>query len=125
MGTDMTLGAAARIDSKTLQEWLASGDTALIDVREPAEYVREHIVGAQLMPLHTIDLAQLPRGKRIVLCCASGNRSQTAARKLAIPGIVDLEGGLFAWKAYGLPTVKKTRTSPGLPRRFDARAQAA
>jgi rhodanese-related sulfurtransferase len=118
-------GAAARIDSKTLQAWLACGDTILIDVREPGEYAREHIVGAQLMPLCTLDAAHLPKGKRIVLCCASGNRSQTAARRLAIPGLVQLEGGLFAWKAYGLPTVKRHRSGPGLLRRFDASAQAA
>jgi rhodanese-related sulfurtransferase len=122
---DMASGAAPRIDSKTLQAWLACGDTVVIDVREPGEYAREHIVGAQLMPLCTVDAAQLPRGKRIVLCCASGNRSQTAARRLALPGIVQLEGGLFAWKAYGLPTVKKHRPGPGLHRRFDASAQAA
>ena len=121
----MAPGAAARIDSRTLQAWLACGDTVLIDVREPVEYAREHIVGAQLMPLCTVDAAQLPKGKRIVLCCASGNRSQTAARRLAIPGLVQLEGGLFAWKAHGFPTVKKHRPGPGWPRRFDASAQAA
>jgi rhodanese-related sulfurtransferase len=121
----MASGAAARIDSKTLQAWLACGDTVLIDVREPAEYGREHIPGAQLMPLCTVNAVQLPRGKRIVLCCASGNRSQTAARRLGLPTIVDLEGGLFAWKAYGLPTVKKHRPGPGLFRRFGPSAQAA
>lgn len=122
---DMASGAAERIDSKTLQAWLACGDTVLIDVREPGEYEREHIVGAQLMPLCTVDAAHLPQGKRIVLCCASGNRSQTAARRLSIPGLTQLAGGLFAWKAYGLPTVKKHRPAPGAVRRFDASAQAA
>jgi rhodanese-related sulfurtransferase len=121
----MGLSAAVRIDSKTLEAWLACGDTALIDVREPGEYAREHIPGAQLIPLCTIDRAQLPKGKRIVLCCASGSRSQAAVRRLTLPGLVDLEGGLFAWKAHGLPTVKKHRPGPGLFRRFDAPAHAA
>ena len=118
-------GAVGRIDCKTLQAWLACGDTLLIDVREPLEYAREHIVGAELMSLCTLEAAQLPRGKRIVLCCASGNRSQTAARRLGLAAIVHLEGGLFAWKAYGLPTVKKHRPIPGTVRRLDAPAQPA
>jgi rhodanese-related sulfurtransferase len=101
------MNSLIRIDARTLQAWLACDDTILIDVREPSEYDREHIVGARLMPLCNLDAAALPKGKRIVLCCASGNRSQTAARRLAVSGLAHLEGGLFAWKAYGLPTVKK------------------
>lgn len=114
-----------RIDAQTLQAWLACGDTVLIDVREPAEYAREHIAAARLMPLCTLKAGELPQGKRIVLCCASGNRSQTAARRLGLPGLAHLEGGLFAWKAHGLPTVKKNRPGPGSVRRSDAPAQAA
>ena len=108
----MSSHSLIRIDSHTLQAWLACGDTVLVDVREPAEYAREHIVGARLMSLAALDATQLPRDKRIVLCCASGNRSQTAARRLGLAGLAHLEGGLFAWKAYGLPTVK--RQSPRL-----------
>jgi rhodanese-related sulfurtransferase len=114
-----------RIDAQTLQAWLGCDDTVLIDVREPGEYAREHIVGAKLMPLCSLDAAQLPRGKRIVLCCASGNRSQTAARRLGVPGLAHLEGGLFAWKAYGLPTVKKQPARLPSMRRCDPPAQPA
>ena len=114
-----------RVDAKTLQAWLASGDTVLIDVREPMEYAREHIAGARLMSLCALDPAQLPRGKRIVLCCASGNRSQAAARRLGLPGLVQLTGGLFAWKAYGLPTVKKPGPRLGTMRRLEPPLQAA
>jgi rhodanese-related sulfurtransferase len=114
-----------RIDSQTLQAWLACGDTVLVDVREPAEYAREHIVGAQLMSLAALDPAQLPRDKRIVLCCASGNRSQTAARRLGLSGLAHLEGGLFAWKAYGFPTVKKQSARLASVGGFAAPGQAA
>lgn len=114
-----------RIDAHTLQGWLACGDTVLIDVREPAEYAREHIIEARLIPLCTLDAARLPTDKRIVLCCASGNRSQTAAKLLALPGLAHLEGGLFAWKAHGLPTVKKQAMRPGFVRRVGPPAQIA
>jgi rhodanese-related sulfurtransferase len=121
----MTLHSLIRLDAQTLQAWLASGDTIIIDVREPGEYEREHIVGARLMSLCTLDVSQLPRDKRIVLCCASGNRSQTAARRLGLPGLAHLEGGLFAWKAYGLPTVRKQPARLGTLRRCDPPAQPA
>jgi rhodanese-related sulfurtransferase len=122
----MALYSLTRIDAQTLKAWLACGDTILVDVREPVEYVREHIVGAQLMSLCSLDASQLPRDKRIVLCCASGNRSQTAARRLGLPGLAHLEGGLFAWKAYGFPTVKKPQpVRLASMRRFDSPVQAA
>ena len=108
----MSINSLVCIDPQTLRAWLACGDTVLIDVREDAEHAREHIAGARLMPLCKLDAAQLPKDKRIVLCCASGNRSRTAARRLALPGLAHLQGGLFAWKAYGFPTVKKRPATP-------------
>ena len=122
----MSSHSLIRIDARTLQAWLACGDTVVIDVRDAAEYAREHIVGARLMPLCSLDATGLPKGKRIVLCCASGNRSQTAARRLAVPGLAHLEGGLFAWKAYGFPTLKKQPARlAGAMRRCEPPAQAA
>jgi rhodanese-related sulfurtransferase len=114
-----------RIGAKTLEAWIACGDTVVIDVREPAEFAREHIIGARLMPLSSLDATQLPRDKRIVLCCASGSRAQAAARRLRLPSLVRLEGGLFAWKAYGLPTIKAQREKMRPSRLFAASAQAA
>ena len=110
----MTGKYLTRIDPATLQAWLACGDTVLVDVREATEHAREHISGARLMLLYKLDPSALPRDKRIVLCCASGNRSQTAARRLSLEGLAHLEGGLDAWKAAGLPTVQKQplRRSP-------------
>lgn len=103
----MTGKCLIRIDPATLKAWLAQGDTVLIDVREAAEHAREHIAEARLMSLCKLDPSALPADQRIVLYCASGNRSQTAARRLALAGLAHLEGGLAAWKAAGLPTVQK------------------
>ncbi|MGD1856795.1 MAG: rhodanese-like domain-containing protein [Leptolyngbyaceae cyanobacterium] len=37
------------VDVITLKQWLENQEALLIDVREPAEYVAEHIPGARLL----------------------------------------------------------------------------
>ncbi|HMN95022.1 MAG TPA: rhodanese family protein [Phycisphaerales bacterium] len=95
-----------------LRELLARGETVLVDVREPDEHHRERIAGSVLLPLSTFDPAALrkaaPSGSTIVLYCRSGRRSHdAAARAVASPGpeprIMQLEGGIEAWKAAMLP----------------------
>jgi len=114
-----------RIDPATLQAWLACGDTVLIDVREHTEYALEHIAGAYLMPLCRLDPSALPKDTRVVLCCASGNRSQTAARRLALEGLAHLEGGLGAWKAAGFATVQTQPSRMSAMERFQPSLQHA
>jgi hydroxyacylglutathione hydrolase len=51
-------------------------------------------------------LDALPRDREVVLQCQSGTRSVIAASVLAARGfrnIVDLAGGMNAWKAGGYP----------------------
>jgi rhodanese-related sulfurtransferase len=90
--------------------WLASGEILLVDVREVNEYAVERIHGALLYPLSTFDAQALPReGRKLVLHCAGGRRSLTAAHKLQAAGfghLTHLAGGLQAWKAAGLPTIR-------------------
>lgn len=95
------------LDPTAVKQMLAQNSAVLVDVREAGEYAREHIAGAKLMPLSQLDAASLPREQPLVLCCASGMRSQTAARRLLQAGftvVAHLHGGLAAWKAAGLPT---------------------
>ncbi|HEX7373885.1 MAG TPA: rhodanese-like domain-containing protein [Steroidobacteraceae bacterium] len=93
-----------------VKAWLANGEILLVDVREVAEYASERIHGALLYPLSTFDPQALPReGRRLVLQCAGGVRSAKAAHKLLEAGfghVTHLAGGLQAWKAAGLPTVR-------------------
>jgi rhodanese-related sulfurtransferase len=99
--------AIHNLDAPAVNRLLAENTAMLVDVREAGEYAREHIAGAKLMPLSQMDAASLPRDQPLVLCCASGIRSQTAARKLLQAGftvVAHLHGGLAAWKAAGLPT---------------------
>lgn len=89
---------------------LASGEILLVDVREPSEYAVERIHGALLFPLSTFDPRAVPAaGRRLVVHCAAGKRSLMAAQQLLAGGhkeVGNLDGGLAAWKAQGLPLIK-------------------
>jgi rhodanese-related sulfurtransferase len=93
-----------------VRAWQDSGEILLVDVREVNEYAVERIHGALLYPLSTFDPQAIPReGRKLVLHCAGGRRSATAAHRLQEAGFGDvthLGGGLQAWKAAGLPTVR-------------------
>ncbi|MCJ7453451.1 MAG: rhodanese-like domain-containing protein [Steroidobacteraceae bacterium] len=90
--------------------WLKAGEILLVDVREANEYAFERIHGALLYPLSTFHAATLPtEGRRLVLQCAGGRRSLTAAHQLQAAGhhqVTHLAGGLQAWKAAGLPLIR-------------------
>jgi rhodanese-related sulfurtransferase len=93
-----------------LHDALARGEVLLIDVREPHEYAAERIPGALLYPLSTFDPQAVPNvpGRKIVLQCAGGVRSMRAAQALAsagVTGLHNLDGGINAWKAQGLPLI--------------------
>ncbi|CAL4867117.1 hypothetical protein MMA231_01368 [Asticcacaulis sp. MM231] len=87
---------------------LSNDDILLIDVREPHEFADARIEGAVNYPLSTLDPAALPSadGKYVVLSCAGGVRSVTAAHACQAAGIDihdHLAGGLRAWVMAGLP----------------------
>ena len=96
--------AVKAADVRQIKEWLDRNDILLVDVRETSEYEVEHISGALLLPLSSFDPETFPHvpGKRIVLHCAVGKRSEAAGKMLLKEGHSDLAhmtGGLEAWKA--------------------------
>lgn len=98
------------MESGTLKTLLDEDKAVLIDVREDMEFAREHVAGARHVPLSRFDTAEFPAdsGKIAVFCCASGNRTTANAERLTAAGLNDvrqLEGGLAAWKAAGLPVI--------------------
>ncbi len=103
------------IDAKTLKIWMDAGQAVLVDVREPAEYETQHIVGAHLLPLGKICAGELPvyDGKKLVIHCRKGGRGGAACQKLEAEGhnaeIYNLEGGIEAWEVAGLPTASAGR----------------
>jgi rhodanese-related sulfurtransferase len=102
----------AGTEATSLAEWLEARTVHVLDVRQPAEWRHGHIRGAQNLPLMQLkrSLSALSRDKTIVTVCASGHRSNAAARTLQRAGyqVVNLRGGMHAWTKAGLP-VERTR----------------
>ncbi len=99
------------VPAETIQQQLQRQEILLVDVREPAEHAAEHIAGAVLMPLSRFDPAALPQaeGREVVFHCAGGKRSAAAVARCQEQGFAHarhMTGGIQAWKAAGLPTVK-------------------
>jgi rhodanese-related sulfurtransferase len=89
---------------------LERGEIVVIDVRSPGEFATEHIEGALLMPMPFFRADRLPTqdGKRIVLHCGGGLRSERMAKIASEAGydpVAHLEGGFTAWKASGKPYI--------------------
>jgi adenylyltransferase/sulfurtransferase len=102
---DAPLADEDSISSHELAQLLdRNADIDLIDVREQEEWIVDHIDGAVLMPLGTIEMqkSSLDPARRIVLYCRSGMRSATAARMLRTAGfsrVASLTGGLLSWRS--------------------------
>lgn len=74
----------------------------LIDVREPQEFKKGHILGARNIPLTQMRqrLIELRKDKPVYLYCQSGSRSGRAAQLLHKKGYEDinqLKGGFKKW----------------------------
>jgi len=90
----------------------------LLDVRESGEWNAGRAPQAWHLPMGQLadGHSKLPRDKRIVVVCRSGNRSARACQHLAREGfdVANLEGGMVAWARAGLPVV----AGNGLPGRI-------
>ena len=101
------------IDAQEAEQRIRNdGAVTVLDVRQPEEYAAGHIRGAVLLPLGEVnDRAEdtLSRDDDVIVVCASGNRSLSAANKLMSMGferVVNLKGGMNAWQGTGLATEK-------------------
>jgi rhodanese-related sulfurtransferase len=87
----------------------ARGEVNIVDVREAHEFETTHVDGMPLVPMSKIadSLDDLPSGKTLVVMCRSGGRSAKVIDFLASQGrdddLVNLEGGILAWAAAGMP----------------------
>lgn len=93
---------------------LLNQGAVVVDVRSQPEFDAGHIIDARHVP--EAELAKAGetlkrfRDKVVITCCESGARSSAAARVLGTQGftkVVNLRGGLQAWRAENLPLVKK------------------
>lgn len=106
--------AVADSGSVSVQEAAAmSGqqNAIIVDVRENAEWQKQHIAHAIHIPLGELSrrLPELERYKNsaIITQCRSGKRSLQAAKTLTSAGfsrVYTMDGGLNAWQKAGLPS---------------------
>ena len=94
----------------------ASGKAVFLDVREPVEW-EHHIAGAVQVPRGILEFvadptspkhdAKLDPAGRVIVYCRSGHRAALAAvtlKDMGFANVANLEGGITAWQAAGLPT---------------------
>ena len=89
------------------------GKNVIVDVRTPEEFAAGHLRDAKNIPLADFGtrIGELDKsnGKSIVVVCQTGARADKAVRLLQGAGfedVVALDGGLAAWQAASLPTIK-------------------
>ncbi|HEX6529630.1 MAG TPA: rhodanese-like domain-containing protein [Burkholderiales bacterium] len=87
-------------------------DALVVDVRDPGEYGAGHILGAKNVPLSRLDDGELPKRKErpVIVYCDGGDRAGkaiSALKKQGFARVVNLSGGINAWKQAGLPVEKK------------------
>jgi rhodanese-related sulfurtransferase len=92
----------------------------IIDIREAAEFAREHIDGAQNFPLSKIGSESAPAGDIVIYHCKSGMRTQTNAARLPSEGCEAyiLNGGIEAWKRAGMAVEAGKTPSLGFDQRI-------
>ena len=92
---------------------LMNQGAVLVDVRSQAEFDSGHIIDARHVPQDQLsggtEALRKYKDKVVIACCESGMRSGAAARVLRAQGftkVVNLQGGLQAWRTENLPLVK-------------------
>ncbi|MBI2795235.1 MAG: MBL fold metallo-hydrolase [Gemmatimonadetes bacterium] len=87
---------------------VGSTHAVLVDVRTRREFAEGHLPAALNIPLAELvaRVAEVPRDRPLVVQCQGGTRSAIAASVLRARGakaVGNLEGGIDAWRAAGLP----------------------
>lgn len=100
--------AITQVDPAAVKDMLGQSNRPfLLDVRTPVEYKKGHVRGAELIPLKELKTktSRIPKGREIICICASGSRSNAAARQLFTKGykVSNMKGGMSRWIRSGLP----------------------
>jgi rhodanese-related sulfurtransferase len=108
-GTDLINEAKSRIREVSARDAVANPEPGIVffDCREPNEYALGHIPGAVFLPrgnLETKVEAAIPRDRKILIYCASGNRSALAAdtmQQMGYRDVASMAGGFRGWVEAG------------------------
>ena len=102
-----------QVEPQRAAELLENGAQA-VDVREQYEWDAGHIEGARHIELPQLASAagELDQSRPIVFYCRSGERSSMATEAFRGAGYeaYNLQGGLTAWAAEGLPIEPESGT---------------
>ncbi len=84
----------------------------VLDVRTAEEFAAGHLEGAVMIdfqsPTFADDVIAIDRDVPVLVYCRSGNRSAQAVAAmvgLGFANLIELDGGVVAWEAAGLPLV--------------------
>jgi rhodanese-related sulfurtransferase len=92
------------------------GDGYLLDVRENDEWQAGHAPDAVHIPLSELNsrAQEVPDDRDVYVICRSGARSAQAVAAFNNAGwkAANVEGGMHAWEAAGLPMVSESGADP-------------
>ena len=97
------------ISSAQAQALLARDKKVVVlDVRTPEEFRQARLHGAMLIPVSELEkrIQEIPRGRPLLVYCAVGSRSKSAASFLAsrgFPEVYQISDGLVGWYKNGFP----------------------
>ncbi|WP_164913650.1 rhodanese-like domain-containing protein [Methanoculleus taiwanensis] len=105
---DEGAGSLAPQEARTFIEMDAP---IVVDVRTPAEYAGGHLAGAINIDSSSLGnrIGEMDPNATYLLYCKAGVRSGNALGLMQDAGftrVYDIEGGITAWKAAGLPVVQ-------------------
>jgi phage shock protein E len=111
--TACSSGTATTLSPTQFDELTKQAGVVTLDVRTPAEYASGHLPNAVNLdvesPSFSQGLSQLDPEATYAVYCRSGNRSKVALQQMSDAGFgsaQDLDGGIVAWQAEGLPVVQ-------------------
>lgn len=100
------------INPDRLAEQLHRNEAVVIDVRNESEWQEGHIPEAQHIMLGFLEerARELPKDKKVVVQCQTGNRSAIGASILlaqGIPAVANLQGGIRDWESANFPVTSE------------------
>ena len=105
----------AAVDVQQAHDLIEAGEAVLIDVRESDEFAAARVEGAILAPLSQMPQAwlelDLPADKTVIVMCRVGGRSGRVCEAFGPERpdgqtVVNMDGGILAWRAAGLPVIE-------------------
>ncbi len=108
-GADLVDEAKSRVKQISASDAIRdqNDESVYLDVREANEWNLGHVPGAIHIPRGTLEgkvEGMIPRDRKVVVYCASGNRSALAAdtmQRMGYADVASMAGGFRAWADSG------------------------